>query len=645
MKVVFAKLLMHFRVRPGAIIKLFFTVVAVALFGSIVWAQPRTAPSPTPVPQRQPAQQTPAQNPRQSSFDLSEVGVQIRPEPRLIVMMAALDAAGFDPTPAEEEPSVFRAQLRRDQASLDTDLRRRLATFYERNKLRGTDGKDLPAAEQAARYVSLAYALGSPPDFEQPARSDDLPGGLLEVLDFAPLLREFYRRSGIDERMPSYVRSYQAEGDKLRRATVEMVRSILLYLNTRPITTTLERIPIKTTTAGGRKKNAPQTYTTREHERRFFIFPDLLAAPGAINYRVIADDYFITVPYCDETKRNCAGRENNQMSPEVRRAYIQYVIDPLVVRFNRDIAARKEQIKQLLDERTKAGAQVSPDVFLTVARSLGTAADVRLEESSRIDAMTHEARLRIAKTTDAAAGAAIVKELESARTAVADESIARLAEAYEHGAMLDFYFAEQLRGVESSGFDVGNSLPDMIASFDVARELRRLEDSDTARKRAIAARKVREERAGSAAAVVSLPNAALVKKLLEVDKLVQLKNYSAAEDRLFAILREFPGEPRVFFSLAESASLSARDATDEDVQSKRLNAALTNYRNAVRNSTPDTDRCLVSRAHEAMGRILLFQEQNDEALKEFDAAIQINDTSCDAYLKAVEGKKKLLAPQ
>jgi tetratricopeptide (TPR) repeat protein len=624
--------------------RLYLIVVVALALVTCAQAQNKTTPSPTPVPQRSPAQQTAPQSPpRQSVFDLSEVGVQIRPEPRLIVMMAALDAAGFDPTPEREEPTAFRAQLRRDQANLDPELRQHLSNFFERNKLRGPDGKPLPPVEQAARYVSLAYALGSAPGFEEPPRSDDLPGGLLEVLDFAPLVREFYRKSGIDERMPSYLRSYQEEGDRLRRSTVEMVRGVLAYLNTRPITTTIERIPVQTPTTG-KKKDAPMRYEKREHERHFFIVPDLLAAPGAINFRVVADDYFIAVPFCDETKHICAGRDNNPISPEVRRAYIQYVVDPLVMRFTRDIFARKEQIKLLLDARAKAGAQVSPDVFRTIARSLSTAADVRLEETMGLDALSRDARSRLDRTTDAARRAEILKELETARTAVTDEATAQLAEGYESGGVLDFYFAEQLRGVESSGFDIGNSLADMITSFDAARETRRLEESDAARKRAIAARKAREAQGENSVAGAALPNAALVKRLLEVDNLMQLKNYAAAEERLLALLREFPGEPRVFFSLGEIASRSARDATDENVQSERLNKALTNYRNAVGNATPDTDRCLVSRAHEAMGRILAFLEQRDDALKEFDAAIQVNDTSCEAYNKAIEAKKKLAQP-
>jgi tetratricopeptide (TPR) repeat protein len=227
---------------------------------------------------------------------------------------------------------------------------------------------------------------------------------------------------------------------------------------------------------------------------------------------------------------------------------------------------------------------------------------------------------------------------------VTDEATAQLAESYENGAALAFYFAEQLRGVQASGFDITNSIPDMIASFDPGREARRLEEAEAARKRAAAARKAREEKETNTSTAASLPNAALVKKLIEVDVLLRQKNYAASEERLLALLREFPAEPRVFFALAETANLSARDATDEDVQSQRLNKALTNYRNAVRYAADDTDRCLLTRSHEAMGRILEFLEQADEAMKEFDAAIRINDATCGSYRDAVEAKKKLSQP-
>ncbi|MGB7925043.1 MAG: hypothetical protein WCF57_17515, partial [Pyrinomonadaceae bacterium] len=411
--------------------KQFFVIIALAtlLCGSIASGQqnPSSAsPRQTPTP-------APQQRPTAAGIDLYDYGVRIQPEPRLIVVMAALDAAGFDPTPTAQEPSRFRAQVRKDQADLDADLRGRLRAFYERNKL--TAASATPA-EQAARYVSLAYALGPPPTFEAPARTDDLPAGLLEVLDFAPLLREFYRKSGIDERLPSYMQAYHGEGDRLRRPAIEMIRSVLSYLHTQPVTVLTERVPVKSS-GDPKKKDAQQTYTVRERMRRFFIVPDLLAVPGTINLRVIADDYYAVVPFDTEPS-----------SSELRRAYLQYVVDPLVIRFNRDVASRRDAIKRLLDERAKAGSTVTPDVFSVVARSLVAAADAGLDESTRLNALSRLTQVRLQDNKDAASREAIVKESQAARAAISDEAVAQLADAYERGAVLAFYFAEALRGVE-----------------------------------------------------------------------------------------------------------------------------------------------------------------------------------------------------
>ena len=585
-----------------------------------------TQTTPTAQPQR-PAQ--PSQTrPGQASFDLSEYGVRIQPEPRLIVVMAALDAAGFDPTPPGQEPSAFRAQVRRDQAGLDEELRNRLSSFYKSNKL---PGKATPA-EQAARYVSLAYALGPVPGLEAPARSIDLPTGLLEVLDFAPLLSEFYRKSGIADRMPGYLRLYQAEGDRLRAPTAEMVRNTLSYLHTRPITTTIERVPVKTQTSGN-KKNEPPRYTTREHERRFYIVPDLLAAPGTINLRVIRDDYYAIVPL-----------NTNPTSSELRRAYLQYVADPLIARFNRDVATRRDALKQLLDNLTKSGKSVSPDVFYATARSLVAAADARLMEATRLEQLARETQARLGQTKDAAAREAIIKESQRARAAIADEVVAQLAEDYERGAVLGFYFADQLRGVESSGFDIASSFADMIASFDVAREGRRLEESSATRERAAVARRNRQTQAAEAvveAGAAETARRTLFKKLIEVDDMMRLRNYEGAETRLRALLQEYPGEPRIFFALGESATQQARETTDDDLQVERLNRALGHYRMAITAPTASSDPVLLSRSHVAMARILAFMDQSEEAMKEFDAAIKLGPVQGGAYDEAVAGKQKL----
>src|SRR6266436_328667 len=608
-------------------------LILVLIFAGTALAQPAASPSPTPVSSR--PQRALTQTQTAAPFELSEYGVTLQPDARLIIMMAALEAAGFDPTPPGKEPAAFRLLVRKDQAGLDPGLRARLKSFFDlHNKL------PTPAtpADQAARYVSLAYALGPPPMLDAPDRSDDLPAGILDVLDFAPLVREFYKRSGIEERLPAYLRAYELEGDRLRPPAAEMVRSVLSYLHTRPILVTNERVRVK---SPEKRKSSTMVYTTRSHERKFYIVPDLMAAPGTINLRVIADDYYAIVP-----------EGTDPTLSEIRRAYFQFVFDPLVLKFNKEISAQRDQVKPLIDARTKENAVVSPDVFLVIARSLVAAADARYEESNRLTAVTNIQRRRLQLAKDEATRQAIAREAEARRAAITDETIVRLAEEYENGAVLDFFFADRLRDFQASGFDIGSFVAEMIAGIDPVRESKRLAEVTAMRDRALAARKAHpryslwliDPESEARESVDASPNSALVKSLTEVEKLLQTRNYEAAETRLKALVQEYPGEPRLFFTIAQTASLWARDTTDDELQTQRLNRALGNYRLAVAAAAPETDKVLLSRAHEAMGRILAFLERNDEAMKEFDAAIEIGEVPGGAYRDAIEGKRKLAQP-
>ena len=589
----------------------------------IVFSQ--TTPTPTPT-QRRPQQRS------STPFQLAEYGIDVQADPRLIVVMAALEAAGWNALPAGREPSAFRAMVRKDLANLDPELRERLRVFYERNRL------PAPAtpADQASRYVSLALALSPVPTLDAPERSDDLPSGLLEVLDFAPLVREFYRRSGIEEKMVSYVRAYQGEGDRLRGPTTELVRGLLTYLHTQPMTFSTERVEVKSPTA--KKNQEKKGYTFRQKDRRFFIQPDLLAAPGAINFRIIADDYYAIVP-----------EGTDPTSSELRRAYLQYVIDALVLRFNKDIAARREHIRQLINERQKANGQVSPDVFLTVSRSFVAAADARYDEVRRVDTLTKNARARMQSEKDEKVRASIGAETIAETKAIQDETIARLADDYEKGALLSFFFADQLKGIEEAGFDVANFFADMMLSFDPAKEVKRPGEYAEARKRALAAREQRlaarrAEIASATADPGNQRNAELVKELSAVEEILRLKDYNGAETRLKALLPNFPREPRIFFALAQTSSLAAADAIDDQVRDERLGRALSNYRLALEASSPESDRAVMSRAHEAIGRINAFLDNKTEALKHFEEAIKIGEVRGGAFKEALEGKRRLSQP-
>lgn len=616
--------------------KKFFTLSLAALLcaqSAAARQQPNGAARKQPAAQANGGQAAQQQRtPPPVSPDLKDYGIEVAPDARLVVVMAALDAAGWDPTPAGQKPSVFRELLRKDQAALDPALRQRMRDFYQRNALKG---ENVTPAEQAARYVSLAYTLGQPPTFEEPPRSDDLPAGVLDVLHFVPLVREFYRQSGIDARLNSYLQMHRAAGDSLRAPTGVMARLVLYYLNTRPQTVIAERTRV-TEPPKGKKKTEKQLTVQHELDRRFRIVPDLLAAPGAVNFRVVGEDYYAIVPADVDPRLS-----------EMRRAYIQFVVDPLVAHFNKEVAAKRDEIKQLLErEHARTGRDLSPDIFLAVSRSLVAAADAHLDEVIRYGLMQMEMGERMRKAADQATRDAIMKEAKARQSALEDEAVEQLADAYEGGAVLSFHFAEQLKGVEGSGFDISNFLPDMISSISAERETKR-----PAEYAAVVARARESRRRALAERVKEAPpaderRAALLKSLSDVDDLLRVHNYEEAESRLSALREEYRDEPLVYFALGQAASLSAQEAFDENLQAQRLNAALAHFRQAILFSAehPDTDPAIVFRAHLASGRILAHLERRDEAAREFDAVIAATAPT-DRWHQEAEAEKKKLGGQ
>ncbi|HLL99845.1 MAG TPA: hypothetical protein VK400_02215, partial [Pyrinomonadaceae bacterium] len=486
--------------------------------------------------------------------------------------------------------------------------------------------------ELTASFVSLAYALSPVPELLDPPRSVDLPAELLEVFDYAPLVREFYRRSGIGAKLDDYVREYQKEGDAMRPSATAMVRDLLDYLHTRPQVVYIDRVKVETKDAKG--KSRLEKTEARQRERRFFIVPDLLAPAGTINFRNVGDDYYVVVP-----------PGTNLSASEARRAFLQFTIDPLILQNAKDISSLRDGIKALLDERRRTNANISPDIYLAVLRSMVAAVDARQVEFVKSQAATAEARRKIDLTQGDAAKRAVSAELARLKAQLADETALELSEAYERGAVLSFYFADQLRGTEDSGFDVAGSFRDFILSLDPAKEANRLAQFAEARRRAVAAR---EERRRKAAAQRQITTAELTprekvlkQKLEQIELVIMAKDYEKADEQLSELMKEYEGDARVFYARGRVASLSAGEQTfDESLRDERLGRAATHYRMAIMRST-EADRVLKQRAHVALARILEFNEQMEAALAEYEAAIGIGNIDAPSYKEAVAAKQRL----
>lgn len=557
-------------------------------------------------------------------FDLINYGVRIEPDRRLMVVMASLDAAGME-TPLAEKGAEFRTKLRADLQDLSPELRQKLKTFVDQYKRRHPNASQ---AELIAPFVSMAYTLGPVPDLSDPARSSDLPGDLLEVLDYAPLVREFYRRS-FNTKIDAYYKDYQAAGDRLRQSAAETIGELLEYLHTKPQLTYVERIKTQVSAAKNNKKTLEKT-EVREHERRFFVVPEMLAAKGTINFRNVGDDYYAIVP-----------PDTDLSISEVRRTYLQFVIDPLVAANAKDVSTFRAGIKMLLDERRKENTDISPDVFLAVSRSLVAAVEAREIEFRKTRIATEQARYKIDRVKTVDEKKAVSAELDAFKKSLADETALQLSEADERGAVLAFYFADQLKGFEGGGFDIASSLRDIILSLDTTKETNRLAQFAEARNRALLAREARRKNAGTEigdnAVVLENP---VTKRLIEIDKIVQAKNYADAEKQLKRLLEQNPSESRIYYSLGRVASLSAEGASEAETKRHLLEAKVA-YENVIRSASIQSDPSLMSLTYVALARIYEFYDEPQYAVKLYEAAIKVGDIAGGAFKEASEAKERL----
>lgn len=568
-----------------------------------------------------------------SSFDLANYGVRIEPDKRVMTVLATLEAARTTNEAGESVPVIntplssqgkeFRDLLKSDLLALNEDLRTKITTFVTSHKARNKGKSD---AELVSSFVSMAYALTPAPELADPVVTSDLPGSLLDVLDFAPLVRDFYRRSSFAGNLPEYQKRYQQASDaKLRTSAREMVGELLSYLNTKPQLFIVERI---TTETQRTKRTSLKNVETRERERKFAIVPELLAPASSINFVNVKDDYYVVL-----------SPETDLIASGVRRAFLQFVVDPIVLANSKDVTLIRDSVKKLLEERRAANPNVSPDVYLTISRSLVAAIDAKQLESVKVQIATDQARARIAQMGGSDPTKKVAEELERFKQEAADETNLRLSEDFENGAVLSFYFADQLKGVEESGSDIAAAMREMLLSFDPAKEAGRYDRYADSRKRALAVREDRRKNAGTI--VTTVAENPVTSKLREIQKTVEAKDYKKAEVDLKELLKANPDEPRVFYNLGRVASLTAVGLEDNEQQAAKLLEAKVAYENVVRISQKQrVDPALLSLSYVALAKIFEFYDNKPYALALYDAAIKLGEVG--GHQEAMAAKQRLM---
>lgn len=571
--------------------------VAVLLFAVVLTAFSQ------PPGQKPEGQKPPGQAQRRTRLEdrqnptLGDVNVEVSVDRRVLVMMAALNVAGYDYESGSRQLSVLRRQIREDLKSANPALIGKLRAHFESRRAGKTDGAAV------APYLSLALSLTDPPAFTVDVAAERLPEDVRDILDFALLLEEFYQSVGFSRIMPRYLSAYAEAAKGYGPAAALAVSGVIAYLHTEPI---LELPPLyipRPRSAKDAKRGDRTELIIPNRVRRFIIIPDLLNATGAGNLRVVRETYYLLL-----------GPTTEPNVDAMRRGFLRFVIDPLTERVVKEVAAIRGELKKLLDAR---GDKIDPDykdrsAYYMIADSLVRATDARM----------------------AVVGLPIRRNYDEL------DAIYELAAVYERGAVLVFHFYDKMAAFDQVGINLKDYFPDLIQRIDFEREQKRLEE--------YAQRLARYKQAKLEATSAPMPPPTIsnadqqtVARILEADQLIKARRYDEAKILLESVRRERPNNARVLFGLADVTSKKASLIADSDRLAEELFAAVELYKLAADNASIETEKWLAQRSYLAAGKILEFLGEGDDALAAFDRAIKLGATADKAaYDEAVKARQQ-----
>jgi tetratricopeptide (TPR) repeat protein len=210
----------------------------------------------------------------------------------LFTVLAAINAAGYDAEIDSPSNNPERKYVRDYLATQKLDCLFDLKRFVR-------DHKQKDPAADLSQYISYALAVNGPPMFEPHYLNNMMPPDAAQLEGFAPLLAAFYRQGNIEE---LWKRAQPAFDNVIEQYHEPVSRAVLL--------------------ANAYARN-PTSGFLGHH---FQVYFDLLGAPNQVQTRSYADDSFVVVTPSKEPRIN-----------DIRHAYLHYLIDPLGLKFSKQL--------------------------------------------------------------------------------------------------------------------------------------------------------------------------------------------------------------------------------------------------------------------------------------------------------------------
>lgn len=329
-----------------------------------------------------------AENPPNVSLDTSET---------LFSVLAAINTCGYDQELNSSDP--LRAQIRSEiSAAIKNNAGASeavvpLCQFYREHQ-------PPDSTRDLAQYVSLALYLQEPPTFTPKVKQAELPPDALPVSGLAPLLQAFYEKAGLHAIFERHRDRYNQLTETYHEPLSKMTFDTEIYL--------------KLPSAG---------YLGRQ----FVVYLDAMGAPGQVNARNYAADYYIVIAPSGTLKMQ-----------QIRHTYLHYLLDALALKSG----GSYKRLEPLLDE-----VKLSP-----------------MDEAfkNNISLLVVECLVRAIET----------RTMGTAKTPEA-ERLAKLDESDKEGFVLTRYFYDALIKFEKDPAGMRTMFPEMLNAIDVAREMKR----------------------------------------------------------------------------------------------------------------------------------------------------------------------------
>ena len=378
--------------------------------------------------------------------------------------MAAINAAGYDAEIESPANHPLRKAVREYVAAKNPAVLADLRTFFAAHKQSNS-------VAELSQYISFALTVTDPPEFKFKFRTLDLPPDVSPLQALPELLQRFYREAGIADIWPKCQPAFEEELARYHEPILQAVLHSNAYL---------------------------RNETSGLSGRRFQIYLELLAAPNQIQTRRYANDSYIVLTPSAEPQVE-----------EVRRAYLFYLLEPLMARQ----ASLLEKGKSLWDYAQGAPglAEHYKDDFILLA----TGSMVRAVES-RLDRRN---------------------------------GVARADEALKEGFVLVPFFVDQLALYEKQEQVMRLYFPDMMKALDLNKEAKRLEQVKFSAPKEPMARVVEQPKPAPAGPY---------KTIEEAEQLYTERKLDQAWEALNRALKETDDKPlhaRAYYGLARIAVL------------------------------------------------------------------------------------------